>query len=275
VRIGFLWVEKNICKEKIIKTASRAQGFSKNRGKMPKSAKKGSPDKDIGFHPILGHNKAQRCTLLRMTNMTASGDRPTDAQLLRDYERGNVQAFDELVARYKGALHGYLRSMTGNTADAEDIFQETWLRVIRNSRSFRSGAFNAWLWCIARNLLIDRLRRLRPTVSLNDESGEGSALGDSLAATAPDPATQMATEDLARLIAAAVAELPPDLRDMFLLRTQTGLSFAEIAKMRKVPLNTALGRMHYAMQHMRRKLGPVWATRQAENDLDGNKGKKP
>jgi RNA polymerase sigma-70 factor (ECF subfamily) len=188
--------------------------------------------------------------------MTASGDRPTDAQLLRDYERGNVKAFDELVARYKGALHGYLRSMTGNTADAEDLFQETWLRVIRNSRSFRSGAFNAWLWCIARNLLIDRLRRLRPTVSLNDEM-------------------QMATEDLARLIAAAVAELPPDLRDVFLLRTQTGLSFAEIAKMRKVPLNTALGRMHYAMQHMRRKLGPVWATRQAENDFDGNKGKKP
>jgi len=182
----------------------------------------------------------------------------SDADLLFAFRQGEVEALDLLVARYRGPLHGYLRALTGNAADADDLFQETWLRVVRNPGSFRGGAFHAWLWRIARNLLVDRLRRLRPTVSLDDATAEGSARVDALPADSCDPGEALAASDLERRIAAAVNRLPPDLRDVFLLRTQAGLRFVEIARLRRMPLNTALGRMHYAVQRLRQDLGHVY-----------------
>ena len=163
------------------------------------------------------------------------------------------------MSRHQRALHGYLRAMTGHAADADDVFQETWLRVIRNPGSFRSGAFNAWLWCIARNLLIDRLRRRKPVVSLDDAAPEHASLIDLTPAPGLQPPAELEASEIARQVAAAVAKLPPDQRDVFLLRTQGGLTFAEIAALRRVPLNTALGRMHYAIQRLRRELGPAYA----------------
>ena len=182
----------------------------------------------------------------------------SDVELLFAFQKGDVAALDILVSRYKGQLHGYLRAMTGSPADADDLFQETWMRVVRNPGSFRGGAFNAWLWCITRNLLIDRLRRRKPVVSLDDTTDEGTAFLDLTPANGPAPGENAEAAELGRLIAAAVARLPPDQRDVFLLRTQAGLSFAEIAKLRKMPLNTALGRMHYAIQRLRQELGGAY-----------------
>ncbi len=186
-------------------------------------------------------------------------DSRTDTELLRAFQRGEAAALERLVARYRGALHGYLRSMTGSQADADDLFQETWMRVIRNPGSFRDGAFNAWLWRITRNLLIDRLRRLKPTVSLDDATAEGTALVDLAPSLEAGPPADLDAAEVGRRVAEAVARLPPDQRDVFLMRTQGGLSFAAIAALRKVPLNTALGRMHYALQRLRRELGDVYA----------------
>ena len=184
----------------------------------------------------------------------------SDAELLFAFRKGDIAALDLLVGRYQGQLHGYLRAMTGSQADADDIFQETWLRVVRNPGSFRGGAFNAWLWCITRNLLIDRLRRRKPVVSLDDTTAEGTAYVDLTPATGLPPGAEAEAAELGRLIAAAVSRLPPEQRDMFLLRTQGGLSFAEIAKLRRVPINTALGRMHYAIQRLRQELGEAYET---------------
>lgn len=191
--------------------------------------------------------------------MSEGEDTRKDSELLRAFERGELDALETLIARYRGALHGYLRAMTGNQADADDVFQETWMRVIRNPRSFKDGAFNAWLWRITRNLLVDRLRRHKPTISLDDDTAEGTALIDLAASTEPGPPAAIDAAEVGRQVAAAVARLPPDQRDVFLMRTQAGLSFAEIAALRKVPLNTALGRMHYAIQRLRRELGDVYA----------------
>jgi len=184
----------------------------------------------------------------------------SDADLLFAFRKGDVAALDVLVCRYQGQLHGYLRAMTGSQADADDLFQETWLRVIRNPGSFRGGAFNAWIWRIARNLLIDRLRRRKPVVSLDDTTAEGTAYADLTPAGGPEPGDDAEAAELGRKIAAAVDRIPPDQRDVFLLRTQAGLSFAEIAKLRRVPLNTALGRMHYAIQRLRKELGMAYET---------------
>jgi RNA polymerase sigma-70 factor (ECF subfamily) len=166
---------------------------------------------------------------------------------------------ERLVARHRSQLHGYLTMMTGSATEADDLFQETWLRVIRNPGSFREGAFNAWLWRIARNLLIDRLRRIKPTVSLDDDEDGAPALLERMAAPDMDPGREVDDAEIGRQIRAAVARLPLAQRDVFLLRMQGGLSFAEIAALRRVPLNTALGRMHYAVQRLRRELGGQYA----------------
>ena len=184
----------------------------------------------------------------------------SDAELLFAFRKGDVAALDTLVGRYQGQLHGYLRAMTGSAAEADDLFQETWMRVIRNPGSFHGGAFNAWLWRITRNLLIDRLRRRKPVVSLDDTTAEGTAYADLTPAAGLMPGEEVEAAELGRLIAVAVGRLPADQRDVFLLRTQAGLSFAEIARLRRLPLNTALGRMHYAIQRLRQELGAAYAT---------------
>jgi RNA polymerase sigma-70 factor (ECF subfamily) len=179
-----------------------------------------------------------------------AGER-SDAALLRDYAHGDVASMDELVRRHGAALLGFLRAMTRDEDLAEDLFQETWLRVIRRPGGFSEGSFRAWLWRIARNLRIDRLRR-RTHLSLDAVAGdEGVALVDTLAEPGRGPHEIAAGRDLAAAIAADVGRLPEAQREVFLLRTQAGLSFAEIAKLLKVPLNTALGRMHYAVTRLR------------------------
>ena len=197
--------------------------------------------------------------------MGTGAENCSDAELLLAFRNGDVAALDALVGRYQGQLHGYLRAMTGSQSDADDVFQETWMRVMRNPGSFRGGAFNAWLWCIARNLLIDRLRRRKPVVSLDAETEEGTAYVEMTPAVGPEPAEDVEAAELGRMVAAAVATLPPDQRDVFLLRTQAGLSFAEIAKLRRMPINTALGRMHYAIQRLRQELGGAYAMICGEN----------
>ena len=184
----------------------------------------------------------------------------TDSELLFAFRKGDAAALTVLIARYQGQLHGYLRTMTGSPADADDLFQETWMRVIRNPGSFRGGAFHAWLWRITRNLLVDRLRRRKPMVSLDDTTADGTAYAELTPADGPEPGENAEAAELARRIAGAVGRLPPDQRDVFLLRTQAGLSFAEIAELRQVPLNTALGRMHYAIRRLRQELRGEYET---------------
>jgi RNA polymerase sigma-70 factor (ECF subfamily) len=184
-----------------------------------------------------------------------TGSELSDADLLRAYGKGDVAALDELVRRHGSALLGFLRAMTRDTDVAEDLFQETWLRVIRKPGGFSEGSFRAWIWRIARNLVVDRSRRRQEEYSLDATVGEDDAsLLDALAEAGPGPSEIVAGRDLESGIAARVARLPDGLREVFLLRTQAGLSFAEIAKLLRVPLNTALGRMHYAVVRLRHEL---------------------
>ena len=89
-------------------------------------------------------------------------------------------------------------------------------------------------------------------------TAEGTAYRELTPGTEPDPGDEVAGAEIGRVIAAAVTRLPPDQRDVFLLRTQAGLTFAEIARLRHVPLNTALGRMHYAVLRLRQELGGMY-----------------
>jgi len=179
----------------------------------------------------------------------------SDAELVDAYRGGDVEAVGVLVERHGRALLAYLRGSTRDPQAAEEAFQETWLRVLRHLHGYRNGSFRAWLTTIARNLLIDRSRRRRPEVSLDAQGvGETPSLEEQLADGGARPEEDAAANELAERVRELVARLPAAQREVFLMRTQQQLTFAEIAALVGVPLNTALGRMHYAVRRLRRDL---------------------
>jgi RNA polymerase sigma-70 factor (ECF subfamily) len=183
-------------------------------------------------------------------------DEEEDLQLVADYrENGNAAAIDRLVAKYGRTLMSYLCAHVKSRPDAEEIFQDAWMKVIKRIDAFKGGSFKAWLTTIARNSLIDGVRKKRPSVSLNQEIGEDLQMVDTIQDdSARHPASRMEGEEKRRRIADAVAALPEKQKEVFLLRTEQELSFAEIAEMLSIPLNTALGRMHYAVTRLRAEL---------------------
>ena len=188
----------------------------------------------------------------RHASLPADAD---DATLLRAFRDGRAEAMDTLVARHGASLMGYLAAMTDPEA-ARDLWQDAWLRVIRNPASFRAGAFRAWLFTIARNLIIDRFRRREPEASLDApiRGDDSLTLADCIPSSMRTPAGELELGDLRARAAACVRALPRDQREVFLLRVQAEMSFADIAARLGVPLNTALGRMHYATVKLRKML---------------------
>ncbi len=180
--------------------------------------------------------------------------------LLRQYARkGDSAAMEMIVRRHAAALAAFLAGWCDNAASAEDLAQEVWLRVLRRPEAFHGGSFRAWLLRIARNLAIDRSRKLSPELWLDapaDPSPDSPPLVDTLPdETTPRPDEKLSrAEDRARLLD-AVRALPGPQRDVVLLRA-ADVSFADIAARFGIPLNPALGRMHYAMKALRAALTP-------------------
>ncbi len=180
-----------------------------------------------------------------------------DAELIRIYLRGDEKAFNILYERYRTGLYGYLNMLlSGRTAEADDIFQQTWLKAITRLENYREeGNFRAWLFRIARNLTLDRFRSVyfRPGVMLDIDSENFRELEDGEEIR---PCAGMDEEFFSEKLTAAVEELSWEQKEVFLLRSQN-LSFKEIAKLQNCPVNTALGRMQYAIRKLRSKLKGV------------------
>jgi len=175
----------------------------------------------------------------------------SDSELVRRYRNGEIGALDSLVRRHQKSLFGFVMNMVRDRSAAEDIFQETWLRALRGIDAYRDSNFGGWLVKIARNIIIDRSRKRQPELCLDTEDGEGRTRIENTPDPAPDPATSAEFSDIGRMVSNAVSKLPPDQREVFLMRVEAGLSFREIAKIQRVSINTALGRMHYALARLR------------------------
>ena len=145
--------------------------------------------------------------------------------------------------------------MTQGRDEAEEIFQEVWLRVIRKHEKYKHGNFCGWLVRIAHNVIIDRSRRKKPDLSLDEERDEGYTLGQTIESRDPGPGIKLAESDLGVRMAEAVNTLPDEQKEVFLMRVQAELSFKQIAKVQKVSINTALARMQYALGKLRAILG--------------------
>jgi RNA polymerase sigma factor (sigma-70 family) len=174
-----------------------------------------------------------------------------EVEWLAEYRRGNVEAFGRLVAHFRRPLYAFILRMIGNAADADEVFQETWFRAIRNLDGYRDDRFLSWLFRIAHNLVIDRARKAKPVVPLDGQGEEHESRGDRLPSAVAMPDGAIAGRETGERIAAAVRDLPPEQREVFLLRTEGDVPFREIARIQGTSINTALARMQYALQKLR------------------------
>jgi len=188
-------------------------------------------------------------------------DADRDDTLIATYLAGDVSAFNELVQRHKSGLFAYLCSMVSYKEDAEDLFQETFLRVIAALPRYRArGRFRPWLYRIARNLARDRVRslmvrgvplRLETTYSGEIESGQTVP---ELPDGKPSPRDAAAIREKRDWIEKAIQKLPAPQKEVFLLREYAGIPFKEIARIQRCPIGTVLARMHYALHKLRAEL---------------------
>lgn len=172
--------------------------------------------------------------------------------LLKGLKAGVPAAFERLVREYGDRIYRFSRRLVGERG-AEDLTQEVLLRVHRSIGTYEpTGRFESWLFTIANHLAIDEARRRRPESALSEV--EDDLTGDRFPSGLPEPSESLEEEERRRALLRAVEALPLEQRQVFLLREEAGLSFKEIAEIAKCPLNTALGRMHYAMEHLRKAL---------------------
>jgi RNA polymerase sigma-70 factor, ECF subfamily len=178
-----------------------------------------------------------------------------DAEFLASYRSGDVEALGKLVEKYKRPLFGFILRFSEGHEDADEVFQEVWVRAIKNMNRYRQKSLLSWLFRIAHNLMIDRIRRRKPGFSLDTAANEdGIPLSEKLASALLGPDGEVGGRELGLRIEAAAAQLPLEQREVFWLRMQADLSFKEIAKIQKCSINTALARMQYAVSKLRKEL---------------------
>ncbi|MBT8043013.1 MAG: sigma-70 family RNA polymerase sigma factor [Pontiella sp.] len=177
-----------------------------------------------------------------------------DIDCINAYLGGDANALEPMVERYKRPLYSFILKMTEGREDADEIFQETWFRALKNIHKFRHKNFLNWLFRIAHNLIIDRARRNKKNISMQTSMGgeDGdSTLEDHLAAPGISPAEEAGGTALGLQIEEAVKTLSPEQKEVFLLRMYGNTSFKEIARLQKCSINTCLARMQYALTKLR------------------------
>lgn len=178
----------------------------------------------------------------------------TDDMLVTLYIEGNNSAFDVLLERYKDKLFSYIYFIVRSREVAEDIFQETFVKAIvtlQQGRYQSDGKFSAWITRIAHNLVIDQFRQERSENLISNDETEVDLL-NSASLSEGTVESQMVNEQVLRDVRHLVGELPDCQREVVFMRYYQNLSFKDIADITGVSINTALGRMRYAILNMRR-----------------------
>lgn len=180
--------------------------------------------------------------------------RLTDDQLVAAYAKGDNQAFDSLLKRHQSRVFSYIYSVVKNRDVADDIFQETFVKAIttiKQGRYSESGKFSAWISRIAHNLIIDYYRQEKSenTLSADDESIDVLNRREFSDTNIEE---LMVNEQIHNDVRRIIDALPDNQREVLVMRYYRDMSFKEIAEATKVSINTALGRMRYAILNMRR-----------------------
>ena len=166
-------------------------------------------------------------------------------------QRGDQDAFAALLSRYQNRLYRYLLRLVHDPTAADDVFQQTWMRVLENIRRYDPGrSFDAWLFAIARNVAIDHLRRRQPG-SLDELLEDGRPLPAGLSAAAPGAFELVLHTERAVLVRQALASQPPLFREILSLRFEEEMKLEEISEVLGIPLGSVKSRLSRALEHLR------------------------
>src|SRR5271157_4323500 len=169
-------------------------------------------------------------------------------EIARGLRRRDPDLLDRLIEQYQHRLLRYLLYLSGRQELAEDFFQETWIRVLERGHQFDDRyAFSTWLFAVARNLVIDHMRRKQPA-SLDGLLNDHEAPLDVPATGQPSPLEMSLRREQNEHIAAGMQHLPAEYREAIVLRFQEGMSLEEIAGLTRVPLGTVKSRIYRGLR---------------------------
>jgi RNA polymerase sigma-70 factor (ECF subfamily) len=183
-----------------------------------------------------------------------------DEDLMVQYQAGEVRAFEILLSRHKKPVFNFILRFVGDRETAEDLLQETFMRVIKGAEAYkRQAKFTTWLYTIARNLCVDQTRRrkhrrhasLDAPMSASEDSG---TLMDVIPGSEMASDRKSVNKELHETMQRAIAGLSEEQREVFLMREFLDLPFKQIADVVGVPENTVKSRMRYALEKLRLEL---------------------
>jgi len=181
-----------------------------------------------------------------------------DEELMLAFQQGDASAFGVLFKKYRTPIYAFLVRRCGNRETAADLTQEVFAKVIRKAESFKhQSKFSTWIYTIARNAAIDNGRKAkhRKHTSLDSNVGiDDQKLSDKVAGDDPLPDQTAAAHTLRKDLVAAIAKLPEEQQEVFVLREYQGMPFKEISEVVDARIGTVKSRMRYALEALRQAL---------------------
>jgi RNA polymerase sigma-70 factor, ECF subfamily len=206
-------------------------------------------------------NSVQRGSISLTATLVAQ-DQSENLAIAHGLKRQNPELLDQLIELYQHRLLRYLLFLTGKREVAEDLFQETWMRVLLRGGQYNGKArFDTWLFTIARNLVID-LSRKRTMASLDEmsEGGEDDRPFE-IAMSGPSPLEQFQSREDCAEVGEVLLKLEPNYREVLVLRFYEELSLEEIATMTKAPLSTVKSRLYRGLAALKPEMERLRASR--------------
>jgi RNA polymerase sigma-70 factor (ECF subfamily) len=178
----------------------------------------------------------------------------SDYELIQRFIKGEQSCFEHIIHRHKNKVFAYISLYIRDQALAEDLFQDTFMKVIQSVKAGKyqdNGKFISWVMRIAHNLIIDHFRRVKQMNTISNDDYE-SDLFNSKKLSESTIEDDLIKRQIQKDVRKMISHLPDDQREVVILRHYAGLSFKEIAEITDVSINTALGRMRYALINMRK-----------------------
>ena len=180
----------------------------------------------------------------------------SDKELVLAFRNGDNSAMDILINRYHRKVFGYIKHLVRNHEIAQDLCQETFVKAINSLKSdgyYETGYFSAWLMRIAHNLIIDNYRKTTKLSTVPNEIGEINLFNNAKYSDETIE-THLAKSQISKDLKDLINRLPEEQKTTVLMRLNLDMSFKEIAELQNISINTALGRMRYAVLNLRKMI---------------------
>ncbi|MFC2107342.1 RNA polymerase sigma factor [Bacteroidota bacterium] len=178
----------------------------------------------------------------------------SDKQLIKEYLNGNQISLEKLISRHKNRVYAYILMVVKDKQLADDIFQDTFIKVINTMKagSYKEeGKFIQWVMRIAHNLIIDYFRKSKRIPVIDNDSSDFDIF-DTISLTDKSIEERLIINQIHKDVRGLIEHLPPEQKEVLYMRHYSDMSFKDIAEQTDVSINTALGRMRYALINLRK-----------------------